>query len=39
MTTALKYLSSMADAFFEAHMQRAAVKISSRQRVFRYHGL
>ncbi len=39
MTSALKYLSRMADAIFESHMQRAAVRITARQQVFRRRGL
>jgi hypothetical protein len=34
MTTALKYLSRMADVIFESQMQRAAVRITARQQVF-----
>ncbi len=35
MSSALKYLSRMADAIFESQMQRAAVRITARQHVFR----
>ncbi len=38
MTTALKFLSRMADVIFESQMQRAAVRISARQHVFRRRG-
>jgi hypothetical protein len=34
MTTALKFLSQMTDTIFASRMQRAAVKISARQRMF-----
>jgi hypothetical protein len=39
MKTALTYLSRMADVIFEAQMQRAAVRITARQRVFYRHGV
>jgi hypothetical protein len=39
MKTALKFLSRMADAIFEAQMQRAAARITVRQRVFYRHGI
>ncbi len=38
MTSALKYLSRMADAIFESQMQRAAMRITTRQQVFRRRG-
>ena len=34
MTTALKVLSQITDAIFASRMQRAAVKIAARQRMF-----
>ncbi len=34
MTAALKYLSQMTDQIFETQMQRAAVKICTRQQIF-----
>ena len=34
MTAALNYLSQITNAIFEAHMQRAAVRISARQHLF-----
>ncbi len=39
MTSALKYLSRMADAIFETQMQRAAVRITARQQVFRHRSV
>jgi hypothetical protein len=38
MTAALKYLSRKADEMFEAHMRRAAQKISERQKLFPAHA-
>jgi hypothetical protein len=38
MMTALKYLSRIADVLFESQMQRAAVRITARQQVFRRHA-
>jgi hypothetical protein len=35
MTAALKYMRRVTDRMFESQMQRAAVKISERQRYFR----
>jgi hypothetical protein len=37
MTAALKFLSQMTDSIFASRMQRAAVKISARERVFYRH--
>jgi hypothetical protein len=34
MTTALNYLSRMTDRIFEAHMERAAQKISASRHIF-----
>ena len=39
MTAALKFLSQMTDLIFELRMQRAAVKISARERVFYRHTM
>ncbi len=39
MTAALKFLSQMTDLIFESRMQRAAVKISARERVFYRHTM
>ncbi len=38
MTSALKYLSRIADAIFESQMQRAAVRITAHQQAFRRRG-
>jgi hypothetical protein len=38
MTAALKYLHDMTDTFFACQMQRAAVRIASRQKVFGAHA-
>ena len=39
MTAALKYLSEMTDPIFASRMQRAAVKISARERVLYRHTI
>jgi hypothetical protein len=37
MTTALKFLSQLTDRIFEKQMQRAAVKITAREKLFYRH--
>jgi hypothetical protein len=39
MTAALKFLSEMTDSIFASRMQRAAVKIRARERVFYRHTM
>ncbi len=39
MAAALKFLSQITDAIFASRMQRAAVKISARERVFHRHTM
>jgi hypothetical protein len=37
MTSALRYLTQLTDRIFEKQMQRAAVKITARQKFFHRH--